>query len=93
MFDEYFSAPLRKMVDVQSVNFVPLRKDKVLPDIKNYLYQLCSTGQLYTAYHSQLRVKRKEDLIVHEYVAKSMATGRGMFVDPLVPPSDREVTD
>ena len=93
MFDEYFSTPLRKLVDPQSVNFVPLRKDKVLPDIKNYLYNLCTTGQLYSAYHSQLRIKRREDKIVAEHVAKAMATGRGDTVDPIEPLTAKDATN
>lgn len=72
---------------------MPLRKDKVLPDIKSYIYSLCTTGQLYSAYHSQLRVKRREDKIVAEHVAKAMATGRGEPIDPMEPLSAREVTE
>ena len=34
-------------IDTKSINYIPIKKDQFLLDVKKFLYQYCTSGKLY----------------------------------------------
>ena len=70
-FDEAFASFLpSKQSDPKQINYIPIRKDALLQDIKQFLYNYCTSGQIYPNYHKSQVVHAREEVIVNENIAK-----------------------
>ena len=51
-----------------------IRKDKLLEDMKQFLYNYCTTGLLYPDYHNYNRQQEKEQECITRFEQKQIST-------------------
>ena len=52
-------------IDKKSINYIPIKKDQFLLDVKKFLYNYCTTGRLYPNYQSNIVHREREDLLMN----------------------------
>ena len=56
----------RGHADEKQVNYIPIRKDALLQDIKQFLYNYCTTGLLYPNHYRNKLLQEREEVVVNE---------------------------
>jgi hypothetical protein len=52
-------------IDTRNLNYVPVKKDQFLLEIKKFLYNYCTTGRLYPNYQRNQVHREREDLLLN----------------------------
>lgn len=67
--------------DKKQMGYVPIRKDRMLEDVKQFLYNYCTAGRLYPSYHKQ-RIQHERE---QEFMNKqdgAISTGQAQEAAP-----------
>ena len=60
----------KRYADPRQISYIPIRKDALLPDIKQFLYNYTITGSLYPNHHKTKFTQNREESAVNDKIAK-----------------------
>lgn len=67
--------------DPKQISYVPIRKDALLQDIKQFLYDYTVSGSLYPHHHQTKFIQTREESAVNDKIAKFDNILGGVFED------------
>ena len=59
--------------DKKQMGYVPIRKDRMLEDVKQFLYNYCTAGRLYPSYHKQRIQHEREQEFMNNRIEQEAA--------------------